>query len=117
FVAVHDAARPMIAPEKIELVFEACRTHGAAALAEPITDTVKRGELTSAGANPHLIVTGSVDRKQLYAMQTPQIFKRDLLDQAYAMAFEKGLSVTDEVSAVELLGHEVLIVPNQDFNF
>ncbi|HZR77942.1 MAG TPA: 2-C-methyl-D-erythritol 4-phosphate cytidylyltransferase [Chthoniobacterales bacterium] len=117
FVAVHDAARPMIAPEKIELVFEACRAHGAAALAEPITDTLKRGEFNSEGANPHLVVTGSVDRKQLYAMQTPQIFKRDVLDQAYEKALEKRLSVTDEVSAVELLGHEVVIVPNHDFNF
>ncbi|MDP9187558.1 MAG: 2-C-methyl-D-erythritol 4-phosphate cytidylyltransferase [Verrucomicrobiota bacterium] len=110
FVAVHDAARPMITPEKIERVFEACREHGAATLAEPITDTLKRVDVD-------LIVTSSVDRHQLYAMQTPQIFKRDLLESAYCKAAEKEIAVTDEVSAVELVRHKVMLVPNQDFNF
>lgn len=110
FVAVHDAARPMITPEKIERVFEACREHGAASLAEPITDTLKR-------ADSDLNVTGSVDRSALYAMQTPQIFKRDLLESAYRKAAEKKIALTDEVSAVELIGRKVVLVPNQDFNF
>ena len=110
FVAVHDAARPLITPEKITRVFEVCRAHGAAALAEPITDTLKR-------ANVDLIVTESVDRHQLYAMQTPQIFERKLVEEAYRMVAEKKLSVTDEVSAVEQLGRKVVLVPNQDFNF
>jgi 2-C-methyl-D-erythritol 4-phosphate cytidylyltransferase len=120
FVAVHDAARPMITPEKIERVFEACRQHGAATLAEPITDTLKRGDADSAPggrAKQELVVAGSVDRKDLYAMQTPQIFKRDLLKKAYARALKQGIVVTDEVSVVELLGHAIIIVPNQDFNF
>lgn len=110
FIAVHDAARPMITPEKIERVFEACREHGAATLAEPITDTLKRADVD-------LTVTGSVDRRALYAMQTPQIFKRDLLESAYRKAAEKQIPVTDEVSAVELVRHKVMLVPNQDFNF
>src|SRR5438105_1947020 len=110
YVGVHDAARPMITPEKIERVFEVCREHGAAALAEPITDTLKR-------VNADLIVSSSVDRKALYAMQTPQVFKRDLLESAYRKAAEKKIGVTDEVSAVELLRHKIVLVPNQDFNF
>jgi 2-C-methyl-D-erythritol 4-phosphate cytidylyltransferase len=110
FVAVHDAARPMITPEKIERVFEICRKHGAASLAEPITDTLKR-------ADSDLTVAGSVDRNALYAMQTPQIFKRDLLESAYRKAADKKIAVTDEVSAVELIGAKVVLVPNQDFNF
>ena len=110
FVAVHDAARPMITPEKITRVFEACREHGAATLAEPITDTLKRVDVD-------LIVTSSVDRHQLYAMQTPQIFKRDLLESAYRKAAEKEIAVTDEVSAVELVRHKLVLVPNHDFNF
>src|ERR1043166_3968300 len=44
FVAVHDAARPLITPDKITRVFEVCREHGAAALAEPVTDTLKRAD-------------------------------------------------------------------------
>src|SRR5919201_6363356 len=67
YVAVHDAARPLITPEKITRVFEAAREHGAAALAEPVTDTLKR-------ADADLVVTNSVDRDQVFAVQTPQIF-------------------------------------------
>jgi 2-C-methyl-D-erythritol 4-phosphate cytidylyltransferase len=110
FVGVHDAARPLITPEKITRVFEACRAHGAAALAEPITDTLKRADVD-------LIVRESVDRDQLYAMQTPQIFARELLLEAYNAVAAKNRSITDEVSAVEQLGRKVVLVPNQDFNF
>jgi 2-C-methyl-D-erythritol 4-phosphate cytidylyltransferase len=110
YAAVHDAARPLITSEQIERVFEQCRIHGAAALAEPISDTLKR-------ANGSLIVTDSVDRRQLYAMQTPQIFKSAVIEEAYRMAYTKNVSVTDEVSAVELLGHKVVLVLNDDFNF
>jgi len=110
FVAVHDAARPLITPEKIRRVFEVCRAHGAAALAEPITDTLKRADVD-------LIVTESVDRDQLFAMQTPQIFARELLMDAYKAVSAREISVTDEVTAVEHLGRKVFLVPNQDFNF
>ena len=111
FVAVHDAARPMITPEKITRVFEVCRTSGgAAALAEPINDTLKRADVD-------LAVTESVDRNGVYAMQTPQVFAKKLLEEAYDVVAKKHLSVTDEVSAVELLGGKVVLVPNHDFNF
>ena len=110
YVAVHDAARPLVTPEQIEGVFEECRAHGAAALAEPIIDTLKR-------ADENLYVTHSVDRHQLYAMQTPQIFERAVLEEAYRTILEQKISVTDEVSAVERLGRKVILVPNEDFNF
>jgi 2-C-methyl-D-erythritol 4-phosphate cytidylyltransferase len=112
FVAVHDAARPMIAPEKITRVFDVCRASdsGAAALAESINDTLKR-------ADDGLIVTGSVDRNGVYAMQTPQVFTRKVLEEACELVAKKNISVTDEVSAVELLGRKVVLVPNHDFNF
>ena len=110
FVAVHDAARPMITPDKISRVFEAARTNGAAALAEPINDTLKR-------ADPELAVTGSVDRAGVYAMQTPQVFDKKLLIEAYDLVAQRKISVTDEVSAVELLERKIVLVPNHDFNF
>ena len=108
-VAVHDAARPLVMPEQIERVFALAREHGAAALAEPITDTLKR-------ADENRFVTGSVSREGLYAMQTPQIFSRELLVAAYADVAAKNLSVTDEVSAVEHLGAKVVLVPNTELN-
>jgi 2-C-methyl-D-erythritol 4-phosphate cytidylyltransferase len=110
YVAVHDAARPLITSEQIELVFEQCRIHAAASLAEPISDTLKY-------AGPEFFVTGSVDRHQLYAMQTPQIFERQLIEDAYRAVYAEDASVTDEVSAVERLGRKVFLVPNQDLNF
>jgi 2-C-methyl-D-erythritol 4-phosphate cytidylyltransferase len=109
FIAVHDAARPLVTPEQIERVFALAREHGAAALAEPITDTLKR-------ADENRFVTGGVSREGLYAMQTPQIFARKVLVDAYAALAEKNLSVTDEVSAVEQLGAKVLLVPNEEIN-
>lgn len=109
YVAVHDAARPLITCEQIARVFAGCRIHGAAALAEPITDTLKRGDESC-------FVCGGVDRAGLYAMQTPQIFSRDLLIEAYKTVSAKNLSITDEVSAVEQLGAKVLLVPNDEFN-
>jgi 2-C-methyl-D-erythritol 4-phosphate cytidylyltransferase len=108
-VAVHDAARPLVTPEQIERVFEIARLHGGAALAEPITSTVKR-------ADENCVVTGGVPRENLYAMQTPQIFARNLLDKAYAKIGAAKLAVTDEVSAVEHLGGKVVLVPNDDWN-
>lgn len=109
YVAVHDAARPLVVPERIERVFALARQHGAAALAEPITDTLKR-------ADENRFVTGGVAREGLYAMQTPQIFSRDLLVKAYEAVAAQKLSITDEVSAVELLGAKVLLVPHDQFN-
>jgi 2-C-methyl-D-erythritol 4-phosphate cytidylyltransferase len=109
-VAVHDAARPLITVEQIESVFQQCETHGAAALAEPINDTLKRAD------GDHL-VSGSVDRDQLYAMQTPQIFEKQLIEEAYRAVYAENVSVTDEVSAVERLGRKVVLVLNGDFNF
>jgi 2-C-methyl-D-erythritol 4-phosphate cytidylyltransferase len=109
YVAVHDAARPFTTAEQIARVFERARQHGAAALAEPITDTLKR-------ADENHFVSGGVDRERLYAMQTPQIFSRDLLADAYDAVAANKLSITDEVSAVEHLGAKVLLVPNDQFN-
>jgi 2-C-methyl-D-erythritol 4-phosphate cytidylyltransferase len=109
YVAVHDAAHPLVNAEQIGRVFEASRVHGAAALAEPITDTLKR-------ADENYFVCGGVDRTGLYAMQTPQIFARDILVEAYDAVAAKKLSITDEVSAIEHLGRKVLLVPNDEFN-
>ena len=109
YVAVHDAARPLITSQQIESVFAAAREHGAAALAEPVTDTIKR-------ADENRLVTESVSREGLFGMQTPQIFERSLLVAAYADVAAKQMTVTDEVSAVELHGAKVVLVPTDDWN-
>jgi 2-C-methyl-D-erythritol 4-phosphate cytidylyltransferase len=110
YVAVHDAARPLITPEQIERAFEQCCIHGAATLAQPVNDTLKRAEADQ-------FVVGSVDRHQLYAMQTPQIFEKRLIEDAYRRVYAENTFVTDEVSAVERLGRKIALVLNDDFNF
>ena len=109
YVAVHDAARPLITPEQIERAFGQCRIYGAAGLAQPVNDTLKR-------ADADLLVVGSVDRHQLYAMQTPQIFELKLIQEAYRAVYAENILVTDEVSAVERLGYKVALVLDDDFN-
>lgn len=109
FVAVHDAARPLITAREIERVFSAARKHGAAVLAAPITDTLKF-------ADANQVVSGSIDRQNVFAMQTPQIFRRASLLEAYERISGNSLIVTDEVSAIEHAGGTIVIVPAQDHN-
>jgi 2-C-methyl-D-erythritol 4-phosphate cytidylyltransferase len=110
FVAVHDAARPLLTTADVERVYAAAREHGAASLAAPVADTLKR-------ADENHVVCGSVDRERLYAMQTPQVFERALLLDAYDAVAKQGRTITDEVSAIENLGGKVVLVPNENFNF
>lgn len=110
FVAVHDAARPLVRPELIERIFQLARTHGGAASAAPVIDTLKR-------VDQDQVVTGGVDRTHLFGVQTPQIFRRDLLEKAYANIFAQGFEVTDEISAVERVGGKVVLLPNEEPNF
>ena len=110
FVAVHDAARPLLTAVEVGRVYAAAREHGAASLASAVADTLKR-------ADENHVVCGAVDRERLYAMQTPQIFARALLLEAYDAVAKQGLTITDEVSAIENLGRKVVLVPNENFNF
>ncbi len=110
YVAVHDAARPLVIPAQVETVFAAARSHGAAVLATPVIDTLKR-------ANASGIVCGSIDREGVYSMQTPQIFRRELLMAAYARVADEKLAITDEVSAVERLDRDIALVLNNEANF
>ncbi len=110
FVAVHDAARPLITPREIERVFLAAQKHQAAVLAAPVTDTLKIGD-------EKLRVAGSIERENVFAMQTPQIFARQLLREACARVEREALAITDEVSAVQNFGAEVAIVPTEEQNF
>ncbi len=109
FVAVHDAARPLVTPEVVAGCLALARLHGAASCASPVADTVKR-------ADGGKMVAGSVDRTGLWAMQTPQIFSNRLIREAYAAVLRDGALVTDEVSAVEHLGRPVALYENGDWN-
>jgi 2-C-methyl-D-erythritol 4-phosphate cytidylyltransferase len=96
-VAVHDGARPLVAVAAIERCIATARDGGAAALARPLTETVVR-------AGPDGLARETVDRTGLWIMETPQVFRTELLRAACAAVRERGEPVTDEVSAVALLG-------------
>ena len=108
-VAVHDAARPLVTPSAISRCAEEAAACGAATLAHRVADTLKR-------ANAAGEVTEAVSRDSLWAMETPQIFSRSLLLEAYAALLERGELATDEVSAVAALGHTVRLVENLEPN-
>jgi 2-C-methyl-D-erythritol 4-phosphate cytidylyltransferase len=100
----------LITAREIERVFAAARKHGAAALATPITETLKL-------ADANYMVSGAIDRQNVFAMQTPQVFRRDLLSRACEQVKKDSLTVTDEVSAIEHAGGRIVIVPAEDHNF
>jgi 2-C-methyl-D-erythritol 4-phosphate cytidylyltransferase len=110
FVAVHDAARPLVRPKLVEQILRMAGEHGGAASGTPIRDTLKR-------VDEQLAVTGGVARENLFAVETPQIFQRQLLARAYAAVFAAAAEVTDEISAVEQIGGRIVLVPNDKPNF
>ena len=110
YVAVHDGARPLVTPQLISDCLALAEKHGSACVAAPIPDTVKRSSTEG-------MVTDSVDRQNLWAMQTPQIFSSGLILQAYASLMAHNELVTDEVSAIQKIGKRVALLKNEDYNF
>ncbi|MEM7146831.1 MAG: 2-C-methyl-D-erythritol 4-phosphate cytidylyltransferase [Verrucomicrobiota bacterium] len=108
-VAVHDGARPLITPDQIAACIQKAADSGTAVCARRIVDTVKR-------ANSQNIVTDSVDRDGLWAMETPQVFQTAILRDAYDKVIAEQIPVTDETSAVELTGTPIHLVENSHAN-
>ena len=109
WVAVHDGARPLVTPELISRCLLLAREVGAACCAAPVSDTLKR-------AGTDGLISGSVDRTNLWGMQTPQIFSFPLLYRAYENLLANDLPVTDEASALEQLGLPVALLDSGEYN-
>lgn len=105
FVAIHDGARPLISPDSILNTFATAEESGAASLARRVTETLKR-------ATPKGVTTESVSRDDLWIMETPQIFLKDLILRAYQNVISGDAQITDEVSALQLLGQGTTLVEN-----
>lgn len=110
-IAVHDAVRPLAPPSLVDAVFAAAAEHGAAIPAVPVADTLKRVEPESSR------IVGTVPRAGLWQAQTPQVFRRDWLADAYARRAELGNAITDDAQLVEAAGHPVVVVPGSPENF
>lgn len=101
-VAIHDAARPMVTCEIIDRCIEEARRTGACIAAVPVIDTIKSASDAT--------VTATVDRSNLYTVQTPQTFRTDLIRAAFERASADGVCATDDSALVERMGHKVSIV-------
>jgi 2-C-methyl-D-erythritol 4-phosphate cytidylyltransferase len=115
FVAVHDAARVCVAADWIDAVFEAAAKTGAAIPALAVTSTLKR-------IGKDGIVGETVSRQGLYQAQTPQVFRKEIINQAYALLKEKGAElvvggpITDDAQIVSAAGHAVATVEGDPRN-
>jgi 2-C-methyl-D-erythritol 4-phosphate cytidylyltransferase len=102
-VAIQDAARPCTSAELLAATIAAARETGAAVAAQPVTDTIKE---TADGK----IISRTVDRSKLWSVQTPQTFRVEVIRRAISTAREKGLVLTDDTAACELIGQPVQLV-------
>jgi 2-C-methyl-D-erythritol 4-phosphate cytidylyltransferase len=111
WVAVHDAARPLVSQELIDRTVAMARERGAAVPALPVTLTVKEAE----GPLPARVIK-TVPRERLWAMQTPQVMRRIDLERAYSACPVELGSVTDDIQLLELAGMETWLVQGEERN-
>ena len=97
WVVIHDGARPFLTPNLIREGLESARETGAAIAAVPAKDTIKLGDDSG-------IVRETLPRQQLWVVQTPQVFRFDIITKAYAQVMDE---VTDDASLAERLGYKV----------
>lgn len=138
FVCVHDAARPCIADEWIQNVFKTAIQTGAAILASPMTDSIKKVQPslndnkkkkkntlsldnlipdTDEKQESDGIIMQSLDRENIWKAQTPQVFRRDWFEEAYARrSHDLSAKTTDDSMLIEQLGHQVHIVEGSSLN-
>lgn len=104
YVFIHDCARPLIQPEQLVALHKIVRREDAVVLAHRVTDTIKEHH-----GDARL---RSLKREKLWAMETPQVFERKLIVQAYQRVAQKCARITDDAAAVELLAHPVALLEN-----
>lgn len=103
WVIVHDGVRPFVAEDDVVRCWQAAVAHGAAVLAVPVKETVKM-------ADPQQFVQHTPDRSSLWAIQTPQAFRREQLMEAHRAAEQAGFAGTDDAMLIERLGLRVKLV-------
>ncbi len=103
-VFIHDCARPLIRPEQLVTLHKIVRREQAVVLAHRVTDTIKEHR-----ADARL---RTLDRSRLWAMETPQVFARDLIVRAYDRVVARRRRITDDAQAVEGLGHPIALLEN-----
>lgn len=110
FVMVHDAVRPFVSKKLIEECVKRAKKTGGAIVGVPVKDTIKE-------VNSNLEIVKTPDRKALWQAQTPQVFKRELLVEAYRNSVNREFTATDDASLIENMGGRVVIVDGDRQNF
>ena len=108
-IAIHDAARPFVSQSDIRAVLAAAREHGASSLARRVTETLKRVDDLD-------FTAAAVPRENLWFIETPQVFRADLIRAAYKHVLENQRPVTDETSALELIGIKTKLIASTSPN-
>jgi 2-C-methyl-D-erythritol 4-phosphate cytidylyltransferase len=110
YICIHDAARPMTEPGLLQKMLNKVQDYGAVVPVIKPADTIK--EVDNRG-----YITGTPCREKLRLVQTPQIFRREIIEKAYSEAEKRGIRATDDAALVEMLGVSVLTVPGDENNF
>jgi 2-C-methyl-D-erythritol 4-phosphate cytidylyltransferase len=108
-VAIQDGARPCATVELVQATIAAARETGAAVAAQRVSDTIKE-------SMDGLTISRNLDRSVLWAVQTPQTFRVEVIRRALATARERGLTLTDDTAACELIGQPVRLVETESPN-
>jgi 2-C-methyl-D-erythritol 4-phosphate cytidylyltransferase len=108
-VVIQDGARPCTSVELILATIQAAQETGAAVAAQRVTDTIKESDDAT-------LIARNVDRSRLWSVQTPQTFRREVIRAALAAVRQKGLHVTDDTAACELIGQPVRLVESRQPN-
>lgn len=107
-VFIHDCARPLVQPGQLVALHKIVRREHAVVLAHRVTDTIKEHRDDAR--------LRTLERARLWAMETPQVFARDLIVRAYERVQRRGGLVTDDAQAVEQLGHPIALLENTQPN-
>ena len=108
-VLVHDGVRPFIEDELVENAISCAEQTGASVVAMPIHDTVKR-------VDAHRVIQETLNREELWHIQTPQVFRYDWLVEAHKHAQNENWEVTDDAALIERMGYPVSVVEGSCFN-
>lgn len=108
-IAIHDGARPLVSRELIERTIYAAAQYMSAVPGIKSTDTLKL-------VDDNDTITGGLDREHALRVQTPQVFHADIIKGALSKAVEKGMTLTDDCSAVEMMGVKTHVVPGEEDN-
>lgn len=110
YVFIHDCARPLIDQQSLKKLRDRVKKDKAVSLAHRITDTVKYIE--SDNEDLHKLQLINLERSKLWAMETPQVFERNLIIKAYQTLNEKKIKATDDTTAVITYGHRISLLEN-----